>query len=636
MIKKLLFVFALFFWSCGMYVGAQQLSPVVAKKTNYTLNVHNSSLLNVTPKGTEKWMGYWSGDTLSNLSMVGVNHVPMDYSAAIGYPAGFPMMEGKTIEGIRFMLTSSPYITNVKVWISTFLPGTAESADICCQTVKKVEQLNEVRFTVPYKVDSSKPVYVGFAFHITQGNTDAEHYPIVYSTEKVVPNSFLLKFGGKGQKWSDYYKNGFGVLALQTLVSGQMRANDVDMLADFGDAVGLKDGVDIPLTLDNLGTQGVDSLSFLINVGGVESETTVVLENKVTGLGEKFAVKARAEVPEIPAIYDCTVKVVKVNGEPFTKELSSTGKICVLSRKVPGKVLVEEFTGMWCGNCPRGMVGMEKLRQEYGQDIVLVAVHNNDALECKDYSDVVGQTVSGFPAAHVNRTFMGVDPYYGLGSSFGINNCVKFFSENLPVATITAVPELRGDTLVATAEVEFLYSGNSSNYAVGYVLTENGMKRTNWVQSNYLSGQNDLLKEDPLFEPWVNAGNHKVGVTFDDVAIAAKGIAGGIKGSVPDVIEDGVKVEHTTKFSLNRYAKILNRGSLNLGVILFDKKTGRVVNADMKPVGESTGIVQTTTDFSDVEVVARYALDGRLLTAPQKGLIIEKYSNGMVRKVFVK
>ena len=619
-----------------MHLSAQQISPVVAKKANYTLNTHQCASLNITPKDTERWAGYWSGDTLMNLSRVGADRVPMDYCAAIGYPAGFSMTEGKTIEGVRFMLSDSPHITDVRVWISTFLPETPEAADICCQTLDKVGVVNEVRFDVPYKVNSSKSVYVGFAFRVAKGNTDAEKFPIVYSTEKFAPNAFLMKLGGRGQKWNDYYRNGFGVLAFQMLISGEMKANDVDMSGNFGDLVGLKDGVEIPLTLDNLGTQGVDSLSFQINVGGVKSETTVVLENKVEGLGERFEVKARAKVPEVPAIYDCSVKVLKVNGEPLSKDLSGTGKICVLSRKVPSKVLVEEFTGMWCGNCPRGIVAMEKLRQIYGQDIVLVAVHGGDALECKDYSSVVGQTVSGYPAAHVNRTFMGVDPYYGMGTSFGINDLVKYFSGTLPKATITAVPELCGDTLVATAEVEFLYSDESSNYAVGYVLTENGMKRVNWVQSNYLSGQKDFLKEDPLFEPWVKASKHRTGIVFEDVAIAAKGINDGIKGSIPAAIEEGVKIEHTTKFALSRYPKILDRGNLNLGVVLFDKKTGAVINADMKPVGESTGIAQTETDVAGAKVVARYTVDGRLLSAPQKGLIIEKYSNDMVKKVFVK
>lgn len=30
----------------------------------------------------------------------------------------------------------------------------------------------------------------------------------------------------------------------------------------------------------------------------------------------------------------------------------------------PRRVVMEEFTGTWCGNCPRGMIGISRLRRE--------------------------------------------------------------------------------------------------------------------------------------------------------------------------------------------------------------------------------------------------------------------------------
>ena len=48
-----------------------------------------------------------------------------------------------------------------------------------------------------------------------------------------------------------------------------------------------------------------------------------------------------------------------------------------------------------------------------------------------------------------------------------------------------------------------------------------------------------------------------------------------------------------------------------------------------------TGIDKTTTS-TDVEEVARYSVNGQLLSAPTKGLNIVKYSDGSVKKVAVR
>ena len=637
MLKKLLCVLSVFLFVMGTNLKAQNLLSVPFEQSQKVSSGLCASVLQVTPKDSERWVGYWSGNVDKHLSQVGMQQVPMQYDAAITYPAGASLMENKTIEGVRFVLATSPYIKNLQVWISTQLPASASAANICCQRVDQTNEVNELRFDKPYKVDATKPVYVGISFEVVGGDGDNENFPLVFSTEKSAPNAFLAKVGGKGQKWMDFYSQGFGVLALQLLVSGEMKSEDVSMLPDLSEVVSLKEGCMIPLVMENLGENGVEKLAVAVNVGEVQTLQEIVLPKKVEILGEQFFVEVAADVPQLPAIYDYSVKVLEVNGKVLANEVAGKGEICVISDSVNHKVLVEEFTGMWCGHCPRGMVGLEKLRQVHGDNVVLIAAHSNDALECRDYTEFIAQTVAGFPAAHVDRTYMGVDPYYGLGNSFGINDCVETLAQILPVASVTAVPVLKGDSLTATAEVKFLYSGDASRYAVGYVVTEDGMKRGTWMQSNYLSGDESLLAEDPLFKPWVEAGSRRAGVAFNEVAIAAKGIENGVEGSVPETVEEGKVVQHSVIFDLERYRKIQDNSRLQLGVVLFDRKTGKVVNADMKPLRmDATGVSGVELDGRKSVVVARYTLDGRRIEAPQKGLNLLRYSDGSVKKVLVK
>ena len=50
---------------------------------------------------------------------------------------------------------------------------------------------------------------------------------------------------------------------------------------------------------------------------------------------------------------------------------------------------------------------------------------------------------------------------------------------------------------------------------------------------------------------------------------------------------------------------------------------------------DATGIDKTTTS-TDVEEVARYSVNGQRLSAPTKGMIIVKYSDGSVKKVAIR
>ena len=68
------------------------------------------------------------------------------------------------------------------------------------------------------------------------------------------------------------------------------------------------------------------------------------------------------------------------------------------------KVLVEDYTGTWCGWCPRVAYGIELVEDET-EDAVVVAIHRgNDPYDypASALEDFVG--LSGYPTARLNRT----------------------------------------------------------------------------------------------------------------------------------------------------------------------------------------------------------------------------------------
>ena len=458
MMKKLLASLLLYLSCSGLDVQAQSLSLSPFQLPSMTSLSLPKTTFDASPAATEMWCGYWTAADMENLYFIGAGSTPMKYSAAIGYPAGSSQfMLGKTVEGIHFMAAPSAHLKNLRVWISTFLPETPEQADVCCQPVTgELQMSNEVRFNTPYQVDTESSLFVGYAFDIEGGNEDYDNYPIVFAQEPAVPNSFLLQLGGNRGQWIDYVDQHFGVLAIRLLISGENQDIDVAFNTNLGKETSTVEGKELTLNLRNFGKEGVKSLKVATEVGDVTAEQNVVLPQPVQGINEPFSVKVPIVVPQEAACYPYKVSVLQVNGKPLPAPVSQSSEMYVVTERVPHKVVIEEFTGMWCGHCPRGMFAMEKLKEIYGNQVVLIAAHSSDAISCKDYENYIQQTVSGFPSAHIDRTMMGVDPYFGNGTNFGIKELVDQQAEIVPLAQVTAKPERNGEVVTATADVKFL------------------------------------------------------------------------------------------------------------------------------------------------------------------------------------
>ena len=67
------------------------------------------------------------------------------------------------------------------------------------------------------------------------------------------------------------------------------------------------------------------------------------------------------------------------------------------------RVMVEDYTGTWCGWCPRVSYALELLEKET-DDAVIVAAHQGDPMQFSQISALMSAfSVSGFPTAIINR-----------------------------------------------------------------------------------------------------------------------------------------------------------------------------------------------------------------------------------------
>ena len=578
------------------------------------------------------WWGYLTDEMISGLNYNGrlgySKATPID--AAIYVPANHSIVGNGTIKGLRFWLSDdiSKINSDITVWISSTLPSSAQTADYhqVIPKSKVVTRLNEVELTTPFNINN-QGFYVGYSLSIS-----GQSYPIMSWGFEDIENSFFYRI--ENGNWIDFPANqyGYGVLALQMQIDGvTLPPYRVSVVPDFKTTYALK-GSQVPvfITLTNEGSETITSVSYTITTDGNTSE-----EKTIDILGTptfesaylNFLFDADAETKR----YSKTLTITKVNGQPNTAaNNTASGYMFTISEKPDMVPVIEEFTGTWCGWCVYGFTGMEKTYETFGDKVVLIAAHNGDPMAISDYNPIMAQ-VSGFPSSFVNRS---IDAY---PDEWTLNNHVTESLKSITIGSIQAKAMWTSDAkteISIDTDTKFVYNDDNGKYGIAYVLTEDGMSGTgsDWAQSNYLSGDsgNDGM------EFWEQSPSKVTGLKFNFVAVGAWNIADGVEGSVNGNFKAGEVQHYNFKADISSKSIIQDKSKLKVAALLIDQSTGNIVNAAQVAIQDYDPTAIKDLHSTNATEAARYTLDGRQVSASQRGLNIIRLSDGTVRKVIVK
>lgn len=572
------------------------------------------------------WWGYFSDANAASLPYSGNlgSGSAATIDAAIYVPAGHPIVGNGTLKGIRFWLgsTITAISGDVTLWISKTLPTSASAADYT-QTLARTDlkaKLNEVELTTPYTVNN-EGFYVGYTFKIS-----SRAYPVMSYGEDQA-NAFFYRI--TGYNWMDFYGEGYGALAMQLLIDGVTLPEYSVTPADFPTNYALTDNIiNVPVQISNNGTEAVTSISYVITTDGVAGEEqTKTVSNLKTFAKANVSISFTAG--QEAKKYQNTVTITKVNGQPnAAASNSASGSLIAVSEKPVAVPVVEEFTGTWCGYCPYGIVGMEQAHKTFGDKVVLIAAHNGDPMAITDYNPIMS-SVSSFPSAFINR----ISDLYPSVSS--LKTYIQSHLDRTTVGSITATASWSNAAKTAIdidTQTTFVYNDDNGQYAIAYVLIEDGLKGTSssWAQTNYLSGQSAT---DPNMTFWYNAGSKVTGLEFDHVAVAAWNIADGVEGSVNNSFQAGQAQNYHFQADISNKSVIQDKTKLTVASLLLDKSTGSIVNAAQCTIQDYASGIRTVTGTAASSQAdgAYYTLDGRRVTTPARGLYIH---NG--RKVVIK
>jgi len=145
------------------------------------------------------------------------------------------------------------------------------------------------------------------------------------------------------------------------------------------------------------------------------------------------------------------------------------------------RVLIEDFTGTWCGYCPRVAYAIDQVKTQTN-DAVVVAIHRggNDPYNFTGATALENQIgLSGYPTAMLNRT---TEWNYPETATTSINQAVGLTNGVNPKIGLAMNTSLSGTT--ATVEVKVKYGTSFSNLSlVVYALEDNLV----YNQTNYTS-----------------------------------------------------------------------------------------------------------------------------------------------------
>lgn len=542
-----------------------------------------------------------------------------------------PGLEGFKITRMQVMLPDDFSPQTPTGWLTTEL-ALNEAGDNVADliTVDASIEGNLLTVDFPEVEIPGEGIYVGYSFGISS-LTEAAKYPIAVGIGDD-PNGFYFHSSRTSLKWKNESHHSGVVSSMKVFIKGDFR--------DFSIGIdGIQDCYILP------GEEGVMEVG-LVNHGLKTPSTIAYTVNFPDGSAYKSSfVPPVALEPQLETIYKvglplpagdftgterATLHITEVeNVANPDVAAEAEGYVTVMAFQPQRNVLMEEYTGLWCGACPRGYVALEEMRERGVKNFVGVSYHNSDHMSVFLPSEYPNY-VEGFPSAFLNRADK-VDAYYGNTGDIpmGIQQTVEEFAKQFTTGEVEVeISDFDAENLIikGSSKSRFVFDKENARLALAFLLLADGLYNEAWVQSSYYTKEPSLVEESKFWEPFVNSG-HVTGLVFNDIVVAATDLLG-TEGSLPAEIASNHEYTNGCEFHIrditNIYGKEFINGdaSFRIVAIIIDKETGDILNcASSKAIGCA---VEKTWDSQGETRNAYYDMSGRLIDRPGAGLYLRK------------
>ena len=452
----------------------------------------------------------------------------------------------------------------------------------------------ERRGTYYSYVFDGTPVYVGY---YTKQLT-AQDYPI--GLDGYVPITDYGSYLGIGSvdrqgnlvwNWDKYPE--FGSISLQLIVSGETLPEYMAQICGMAvpNFITTANPFELAYIIRNTGTESFQEATFNVNIGGNTVSTQTVKFEKPVAPDELVQGTIMIDVETTGANLPVELDIVKLDGNDNKALLLNSYAINanIAEYGYDKKVVVEEFTGTWCGWCPRGIVGMEYMRKNYANDgFIGIAVHQSqagsaDPMHCSTYAQVVNAFVSGFPSCLMDRTYQ-FDPNAQDLEAYFLD--IKRYQTYADV-NFEAVYNSEANTVDVNTTTEFAIDLDNVSYKLAIVLIQNEVGP--YPQTNYYAGgkYGDM-------SGW-GAMKSRENTIYNDVARIIVSPFG-INNSVPTAVQKGVPYTFSQSVSASQVTDMTNCEAV---VMLLDANTQQIINASISKISNVDAGVEALFNSHD-------------------------------------
>ncbi len=480
---------------------------------------------------------------------------------------------------------------------------------------------NRIIFDYPYIIEGEE-IFAGYTFW-----EKLDDVAIATSTRTDTQRMYGLSSGFTfdGEKWSSVSNSH---VAVRLLLEGEQLPLDV-RLTEVDDAVIEKGGVlFLTGTLENMSSSTISNCIFMYSVDDSDpAECQLDLSLKPNDIGH-FSIHTDLEFED--GYHDIRVWVSKVNGQEdaviSNNEYWRThpAQLKVRGEKFRRRMVVEESTGTWCSWCPRGNVALEKLKNEFPDDFIGIAIHNDDEMSGADNY----KTSLSFPSGLINR-MAETDMYYSdikdkLSKYSGYADVDIDSKANYTIKEVGCIEVCSNLTWEA-------FNPNHI-YQLAYVVLEDSVGP--YLQNNGAYSDGSLAN---LGWPYKD---EYVLTYFNDVARGIYDSYNGVPNSITGDILPNVKYEY--KQSLVLPSSVANKDNVKIVCMIIDVTTGEIKNAVKTSVSNYLGnddnliLSHKHLEISETEYKQLYAvsrneyqgmqlewgtMDEKIATVTQSGLV---------------
>lgn len=493
-----------------------------------------------------------------------------------------PDLEGKQVTGLYVpVYAQTGKITNISGWTSSSLESdnafNVPDGEIAAGTFGDDHMLR-ITFNSPVTVPA-EGFYVGYTYSATtrlsgssaamvEGNRKGECFYLASASQKT---------------WTDLYELDRMASAMTVTMTGDFLTGDASVICD-GPLLGL-DTKSFEAIITNNGSEPLKSISYSYSTdNGISGSGSISLDREIDPV---YGHGVRADIPidkiSEPGEYNLTLTITGVNGNEVSAGNTLKTPISAQLFVPVYRPIVEEYTYLNCGYCPRGYVMLEQMKSKYGSKFIGVSYHSSDneygAMDCIPDKQKPLYPITGYPAASLSR-----------GERI---NPAAVETRWRTEATRTAICGINADLcwsneshtqLVMTGKVRFLENLTNHSYRIAYILTGDKLSNNNWMQANSFTNEEAVgTYTEPFWNLFVGQPHYLRSLEFNDIALAMSDYKG-IDGSLPATIEKGKEYEFSYTFNpadirnQKNQEIVTDYNRIRCIVMIVDSETGRAVN----------------------------------------------------------